>query len=109
MTKKVFIKGIMYEVYYVPKEEIYPAFGFSYRNIAVVRQDLSPRVKKFVEAHELYHCIDTATWGGWIGRELRANFFPMCKDPIGFLATVFTTIFNIDRLLFYVERFQKKH
>ncbi len=107
MIKKVFIKGVMCEVHYVPKEKIYPAFGYSQGNVAVVREDLPPRVKKFVEAHELYHCLDTATWGGWIGREIRANFFPGCRDPVGLWATILSTVFNVDRLRFYVERFRK--
>ena len=104
MNKIVTIADKQYHVIYVPKIKIYPAFGNSYENVATVREDLPPRIRNFVEAHELYHCIDTATWGGWIGREVRANFFPGLKDPIGLFATIFATIFNLDRIRLYIRR-----
>lgn len=107
MNKCLVIEGKTYKVIYVPKEETYPAFGYSSGSTAVVREDLSPRVKKFVEAHELYHCRDKFVWWGWIGREMRANIIPGLKDPIGLLATVFSTLFSLDRLIFYFNRFRK--
>ncbi|MFZ2149647.1 MAG: hypothetical protein WAV15_00610 [Minisyncoccia bacterium] len=103
----VVINGKKYTVEYVPKEEIYPAFGYGGGNAAVVRQDLSPRVKRFVREHELYHCQDKAMWGGWLGREIRANFIPGLKDPIGLAATVWATISDIGRIRFYLRRIKE--
>ena len=103
------INDQQYYVEYVPKEEIYPAYGYGGGNRAIVREDLSPRVKKFVKAHELYHCQDKATWGGWIGREIRANIVPGLKDPIGLAATVWKTITDIDRIKFYLKRIKEGH
>lgn len=107
-TEVVTVRGQRYTVEYVPKEEIYPAFGYGGGDKAVVRQDLPPRVKNFVKAHELYHCRDQATWGGWLGREFRANLIPGLKDPIGLLATVWATVSDIDRMKFYLNRLKEK-
>ena len=95
-----------YLVQYVPKEAIYPAFGYNGGGRAIIREDLPPRIKNFVQAHELYHLQDQATWGGWIGREVRANIVPGLKDPIGLLATAWGSITDMDRLGFYLQRFQ---
>ncbi len=103
------IKGQQYTVQYVSKEEIYPAYGYGGGNSAVVRQDLPPRVKKFVKAHELYHCQDKSNFGGWLGREIRANVIPGLKDPIGLMATVWKTITDIDRIKFYLKRIKEGH
>lgn len=96
----------LFFVVYVPKKTISPCFGNARGNVIKVRADLSPRVKKFVKQHELYHCIDKATWGGWIGREIRANIIPGFKDPLGLLATIKAS-FNKERLKFYWERFKR--
>lgn len=42
-------------VVYVRKGDIYPAFGIARGRRALVREDLPPRVKRFVREHELYH------------------------------------------------------
>lgn len=64
-TEIVTIDGEQYTVKYVPRDEIYPAFGHSCGdNTVMVRKDLPPPVKRFVKAHELYHARDKATWGG---------------------------------------------
>lgn len=96
-----------YVVDYVPKETIYPAYGYNGAGHAVVREDLSPRVKQFVTAHELYHLGDTATWGGWIGRELRASIVSGFRDPIGFGSTIFATVTDVDRIGFYLKRIRE--
>jgi hypothetical protein len=101
------IKGKQYAVEYVPKEDIYPAYGYGGGNSAVVRQDLPPRVKKFVKAHELYHCQDKSNFGGWLGREVRANVIPGLKDPVGLMATVWKTITDIDRIKLYLKRIKE--
>ena len=103
------IKGQQYTVEYVPKEDIYPAYGYGGGNSAVVRQDLPPRVKNFVKAHELYHCQDKSNFGGWLGREIRANVIPGLKDPIGLAATVWKTITDVDRIKFYLKRIKEGH
>lgn len=105
-SEKVTRKGKDYTVRYVSKDSIYPAFGYAGGNIASVREDLPPRVKNFVKEHELYHCRDETTWGGWIGREIRANIVPGLKDPIGLLATIKASLTK-DRLKFYLKRFRQ--
>jgi hypothetical protein len=101
------IKGRQYTVKYVAKEDIYPAYGYGGGDSAVVRQDLPPRVKKFVKAHELYHCQDKSNFGGWLGREIRANVIPGLKDPIGLAATAWKTITDVDRIKFYLKRIKE--
>ena len=101
------INGQQYYVEYVPKEDIYPAYGYGGGNNATIRQDLPLRVKKFVKAHELYHCQDKSNFGGWLGREIRANVIPGLKDPIGLAATVWKTITDIDRIKFYLKRIKE--
>jgi len=106
-TEVEVINGQQYHVEYVPKESIYPAFGYGGGNSVEVRQDLPPRVKRFVKAHELYHCQDKANWGGWLGKEIRANAISGLKDPIGLVATVWETITDIDRIKLYLDRIRK--
>lgn len=106
-TEIQIINGQQYCVEYVPKEDIYPAYGYANGNIAVVRQDLPPRVKKFVKAHELYHCLDKSNFGGWLGKEFRANIIPGLKDPVGLVATVWKTITDIERIRLYLKRVKK--
>ena len=108
-TKIEVINGQQYHVEYVPKEDIYPAYGYGGGKSAVVRQDLPPRVKEFVKAHELYHCQDKSNFGGWLGREIRANVIPGLKDPIGLAATVWKTITDVDRIKFYLKRIKEGH
>ncbi len=103
------INGQQYYVEYVSKEDIYPAYGYGGGNSVVVRQDLPPRVKKFVKTHELYHCQDKSNFGGRLGRQIRAIMFPGLKDPVGLAETVWKTIINVDRLKFYLGRIKKGH
>ena len=98
--------GKQIKVQYVSKESIYPAYGYGDGDTATVREDLPKRVKNFVKEHELYHCTDQATWGGWLGKEIRANVMPGLKDPIGLAATVWKTITDIDRIKLYLKRFK---
>lgn len=89
---------------YVQKDEIYPAYGYTTGNNIAVRRDLSPRVKRFVRTHELYHCYDESQWGGWAGKEIRANIIPGFKDPVGLIVTIWETITDLDRIDFYLKR-----
>jgi hypothetical protein len=97
---------------YVPKEVLGSAFGMAHGlgngDYAQVREDLSPRVKRFVKAHELYHLQDTKG-GGWLRQEIRANFYPALKDPIGLLSTVFATLASKERRGLYLDRFKKSY
>ncbi len=101
--KKVYIK-------YVPKEKLAPAFWYCYEDWYIeVRDDLPPRVKKFVRSHELYHHSDTSEWWWWIWREVRANLFPGLKDPIWLLATIYATLTTKERIDFYFDRIKGKY
>lgn len=100
----VIIDGIVFTIYYLPKELVAPAFGAAGGRKAVVRNDLPPRVRRFVRSHELYHLKDKVNWGGWIGSEIRANVIPGLKDPIGLIATIWATITDIDRVKYYIQR-----
>lgn len=99
-----FVSGRQVRVKYVSKDWIYPAFGLAFLDTAEVRNDLSPRVKRFVRAHELYHLGDRATWGGWIGQEVRANVSIGLVNPVGLALTIFASLNK--RLGFYWERFK---
>lgn len=101
------IDGVTYTTVYVPREAIAPAFGYAHGTSTEVRDDLPPRVKQFVKSHELYHCQDTAKWGGWMGREIRANVVPGLKDPIGLAATIWETVSDKERLKFYLKRLRE--
>lgn len=106
-TETEIYNGQQYNIEYVPKEDIHPAYGYSIGNDAIVRQDLSPRVKRFVKSHELYHCQDKSDFGGWLGREIRANIIPGLRDPLGLGATIWKTITDIDRIKFYLKRIKR--
>lgn len=99
------VSGRPMTVKYVSKEALAPAFGRASFGAAEVRADLSPRVKRFVRAHELYHLGDRALWGGWIGRETRANIVPGLADPAGLISTVFASL-TPERLGFYRDRYR---
>ncbi len=94
-----------YDVIYVPKKSIMPAFGYATDDQAFVREDLKPRVKSFVTKHELYHLADHSKWGGWLGKEIRANVMVGIKDPVGLILTILASM-NRERLQFYYQRFR---
>lgn len=106
-TEMEIIDAQPYFVQYVPKDKIWPAFGYAGGNTAVVREDLPLLVKRFVTAHELYHLSDKGKFGGWVGSEIRANLIPGLKDPIGLAATIWATITDTDRIKFYVKRIRE--
>ena len=105
MSENRVVKGITISINYVPKESLYPAFGFAWvgLGLAEIREDLPWSIKRFVLAHEIYHLTDKWSWGGWMGRELRANIICGLEDPKGFLATVMAS-FTRDRIKFYLHR-----
>lgn len=107
-TEQVVRDGQEITVRYVPKELIEPALGYGGGNLAEVRDDLPPRVKKHVRRHEIYHCTDKAKWGGSLGMELRANFHGITRDSIGFFTTVRATLTTKERRRFYIDKYIKR-
>lgn len=99
-------EDITVDVHYISKQMIEPAYGYAYffEGRVLVREDLSPLVKRFVEAHELYHMRDKHTWWGVFGLELRANLVPGVKDPLGLIACILATITDPERIRFYLKR-----
>lgn len=104
-SRVVYVGQKAVRVNFVPKDSIYPAFGLAFSDEVRVRVDLSPRVKRFVLAHELYHTQDHSKWGGWVGREIRASIVPALSDPIGFVSTALASL-SPSRLAFYFQRFK---
>ena len=108
MEKDFIYKSKTYKVFFVEKTKIAPFFGVAYKNGYVeVRNDLNPLVKRFVIKHELYHLGDETK--NVFVRELKANFIPGLKDPMGFISCVITTIFSKERLKLYLDRIIKKY
>lgn len=112
--KEYFYKGKKFKIYFVPKEKLEPVFGRAYLcgkegSYGEVRNDLNPLIKNFVIQHELYHLTDDSKWMGRLGAELRANIIPGIKNPIGFFATIFATIFSMKRLKLYFLKLTKNN
>lgn len=103
-------RGYVLPVYYVSRDVLAPAFGLAKGGVgkkecvAYVRNDLSPRVQRFVKMHEVYHLVDTRRWWGALGRELRANFVPGWNDPFGLVACIWATLTSCERMRFYFHR-----
>ena len=93
------------EIKYVPKKEIYPAFGFCDSTGIKVRDDLPGIVKEFVLEHETYHYKDIKH-DAWYFRELRANSYAAYKHPLGFVATLIMSLAPY-RLAYYWQRIKK--
>jgi hypothetical protein len=110
-SKEVISCGLKISVTFLEKERLAPAFSLAFPKIlkVYVRDDLPPRVRRFVENHEIYHVTDKYTWGGWVGRELRANLVPGLRDPVGLLLTIWATISSKERLLFYLDRVRRSY
>ncbi len=108
--KKVEIDGQEYLVRYVTKDFIGLHFGEAYEGtgIAYVRADLPDRVKKFVESHELYHLTDPKFIPGSFISEVRANFYPGMRDPIGLVLTLIATLRDPDRRAYYIQFLKEK-
>ncbi|OGC56152.1 hypothetical protein A2797_02245 [candidate division WWE3 bacterium RIFCSPHIGHO2_01_FULL_48_15] len=94
---------------YVPKESIEPHFGMAFNEFgseyALVRNDLPPRVQRFVALHEIYHLHDfrNTIHRSTILQEIHANTAALLYEPIGFLQTVFLTITDPERLIYYLK------
>lgn len=104
------------EVRYVPKSEIYPAFGDAYENPPRIRirKDLPKVLKEFVLEHEKYHIKDWQRLTKekkkyyWILGEIKAGFYGAMKHPFGFLLSLIMSL-NPARIKFYFERVKKGH
>ena len=83
-----------YRIYAVPSESFAPGFGMAFigEKFACVRDDLPDSVYKWVRAHEFYHLIDTHTWGGTFGMELRANIHASMKHPGGIIPVIIQAV-----------------
>lgn len=89
-------------VVYCKRDTLGPQFGRAVPpNTAMVRGDLPRCVRKFVEAHELYHLQDTAKW--WVWRELKANSHAAVRHPAGAVGCVFMSLATY-RLKYYWKR-----
>jgi len=95
-----------YIVQYVPKEQITPLFGEA-RNefgneIALVRNDLSENMRKFVMYHELYHLQDIKHKSK-LSREISASLAAAPYSFIGFIETIFMTVVDFNRIKYYLN------
>lgn len=105
-------KGQVFKIYFISKDKLGSIFGRAYfeegkGSFGEVREDLKPMIQKFVIEHELYHLTDESRVMGRLGMELRANFIPGIKNPIGLFMTIFATLFSVDRLKFYIKLVKK--
>jgi hypothetical protein len=75
--------------------------GFAYEGQVYLSEELTPRNKRFIVQHELYHLRDKHRWLGYFGMELRANIVCGFKDPIGISAALYRSFKkgNIKRYL----------
>ena len=94
------------KIEYVKRELLYPKFGCADRKnqIAYIREDLPPIVKKFVETHELYHLRDNSVF--WVWREIKANIVAGIKCPLGFIVCIGMSLVPY-RLRYYWTRIMK--
>ena len=108
--KKVIANGQEYLIRYVTKEFIGIGFGEAHARtgVADVREDLPERVRRFVESHELYHLTDPKFIPGDLMSEVRANFYPGIKDPVGLALTLIATLRDPDRRAYYKQFLKKK-
>jgi len=100
--------GIMEEVLYCSKDQLYPRFGYALpsKQVVYVRDDLPQQVKEFVTSHELYHLRDNAKW--WVWREIKANTAAAFKHPMGFAFCVVMSLAPY-RLRYYWNRITGKN
>jgi hypothetical protein len=94
------------KIIYVPKDEIYPMFGWADKasQVARIREDLPDSVRRFVTVHETYHLKDNATW--WLWREIKANAYAAWKHPWGFILCCLMSLAPY-RLKYYWNRVVK--
>ncbi|UCG12983.1 MAG: hypothetical protein JSU72_00340 [Deltaproteobacteria bacterium] len=97
----------MPEIIFLPKEKLYPRFGYALplEQVAYVRKDLPGPVREFVTFHELYHLNDTSRW--WVWREVKANVAAALKHPLGFIICVIMSLAPY-RLKYYWKRLNSK-
>jgi hypothetical protein len=70
---------------YMPASEMQAAqfSGYTYKGEVYISEALRGRSKHYIIQHELYHIHDKKNWGGYFGKELRANIVCGLKNPIG--------------------------
>lgn len=102
-----------YDVIGVPKEQMGGAFGMAVtgedgKKSILVRDDLPEAIDRFVREHERYHHNDPGFGSqSQLISELKANFFPGIKDPVGLIRTAIASL-STSRLSFYASRFGLK-
>ncbi len=84
--------GRKYTIFAIPAKDFAPGFGIAFchpeKPFACVREDLPRSVYEWVREHELYHLMDTHTWGGVFGSEFRANAYATWQKPFGLFAAI---------------------
>lgn len=105
----------MVKIKYVTKKALFPAFGLANfeTKTVYIRKDLPKLAREFVLQHELYHIKDydslTKRKEGYsvFKGEIKANFFPFLKDPMGGIITLILSL-NPKRIKFYVDLYITK-
>ena len=102
-----------YSLFYVDKKELEPLFGrtvlLDNGNVVVlVRNDLPCIIDKHVLMHELYHADQYEKYGNKdcaLKAELKANWYCLKNDPVGWFITFIVTIINYKRIMHMVKRY----
>ena len=92
-------RGKKIKISYAPKSELHPSFGRSYRDTGtvLVRDDLSPDVKRHVLIHEINHQLGQST-------ETGANIYSFFVDPKGWVKTASATLSDPARVKMYLKK-----
>lgn len=92
-------RGKTIKISYVPKSEISPAYGRSLSGSGevLVRNDLSPDIKRHVLIHEINHLLGRDT-------EKSANVSSFFVDPKGWVKTASATLSDTERIRMYLRK-----
>ncbi len=95
-TEKIKINGKNYKIKYVTSMKFkgFPLLGsFTEKNKTIrIRKYLSPDIKRYVLAHEIYHAKDKRKGDkplGIIIAEIKATIYAGFKEPVGILKVAF--------------------
>lgn len=106
-VRREFIKNkeVSYWLNYMSESEMKNACfsGYTYQGEVYISEALVGRTKMFIIQHELYHIYDKYNWGGYFGKEIRANIICGIKNPIGLCSAIGHTLKN-RRLKDYIIR-----
>jgi hypothetical protein len=101
-------------VKFVPKDKIYPAFGylhysplsFGFPALMEVRDDLNRFEVSFLLVHEFGHMDDMKNKEGFIHKELESNFMGLFYPIIGAVLIAVKSL-SPDRLKWYWKRWKE--